>query len=103
MNKKQRNRKIVTQNNRNRMINRRYTSTIKTLFKLFLKKIKANTEQPSTTSTTETTKIINNLYSIIDKAVKKGIVHKNTAGRKKSRIVKIFQSNIKFLENSLKI
>ena len=31
MNKKQKNRKIVTQNNRNRMINRRYISTIKTL------------------------------------------------------------------------
>ena len=40
MNKKQKNRKIVTQNNRNRMINRRYTSSIKTLLKLFLKKIK---------------------------------------------------------------
>ena len=34
MNKKQRNRKIVTQNNRNRLINRRYTSTIKTLSKI---------------------------------------------------------------------
>jgi hypothetical protein len=31
MNKKQRNRKIVSQNKRNRIINRRYTSTIKTL------------------------------------------------------------------------
>jgi ribosomal protein S20 len=35
MNKKQRNRKIVTQNNRNRIINRRYSTTIKTLSKLF--------------------------------------------------------------------
>ena len=40
MNKKQRNRKLVTQNKRNRMINRRYTSTIKTLSKLFLTKVK---------------------------------------------------------------
>ena len=40
MNKKQRNRKIVAQNNRNRLINRRYTSTIKTLSKIFWKKIK---------------------------------------------------------------
>jgi ribosomal protein S20 len=40
MNKKQR-RKIVTQNNRNRIINRRYSTTIKTLSKLFTTKIKA--------------------------------------------------------------
>ena len=39
MNKKQRNRKLVTQNKRNRLINRRYTSTIKTLSKLFTTKI----------------------------------------------------------------
>ena len=41
MNKKQRNRKVVTQNKRNRLINRRYTSTIKTLSKLFTSKIKS--------------------------------------------------------------
>lgn len=102
MNKKQRNRKIVTQNNRNRMINRRYTSTIKTLFKLFAKKFKLSPEQKSSTTVEETIKIMNNLYSMIDKAVKKGILHKNTAARKKSKVVKIFQCNIKFLEDFLK-
>ena len=39
MNKKQRNRKTVTQNNRNRIINRRYRSTMKSLSKLFLAKV----------------------------------------------------------------
>ena len=42
MNKKQRNRKLVTQNRRNKLINRRYTSTIKTFSKLITKKIKLN-------------------------------------------------------------
>ena len=41
MNKKQRNRKLITQNRRNRIINRRYTSTIKTLSKLFTIKLKS--------------------------------------------------------------
>ena len=40
MTKKQRNRKLVTQNKRNRIINRRYISTIKTLTKLFNIKLK---------------------------------------------------------------
>lgn len=91
MNKKQRNRKLVTQNKRNRLINRRYTSTIKTLSKLFTTKIK-NLKTSTTSSTesstlkVETLKLVKNLYSMIDKAVKKGVIHRNTAARKKSKI-----------------
>jgi small subunit ribosomal protein S20 len=93
MNKKQKNRKLVKQNKRNRMINRRYSSTIKSLSKLFMSKIKATTadlgaEEKSKVKV-ETLNIVNKVYSIIDKAVKKGVVHKNTAARKKSRIGKM--------------
>jgi small subunit ribosomal protein S20 len=92
MNKKQRNRKIVTQNNRNRIINRRYSSTIKTLAKLFATKVKAfvgeGTEEGQLR--TQTTKVKKKLDSMIDKAVKKGVIHKNTAARKKSKVEKTF-------------
>ena len=91
MNKKQRNRKVVTQNKRNRLINRRYTSTIKTLSKLFTSKIKSlvtsnTTSEEVPTLKVETKKLVKNLYSMIDKAVKKGVIHKNKAARKKSKI-----------------
>jgi len=93
MNKKQRNRKLVTQNKRNRMLNRRYTSTIKTLSKLFILKIKNVSpnlqEEEKSKLKTETKTLVNKVYSIIDKAVKKGVIHKNTAARKKSRIGKM--------------
>lgn len=96
MNKKQRNRKIVTQNKRNRIINRRYSSTIKTLFKLFLFKVKnlnASTLSADPTNAQKTklelTQLVSNLYSMIDKAIKKDVIHKNTAARKKSRIGKM--------------
>lgn len=106
MNKKQKNRKIVTQTNRNRIINRRYTSTIKTLSKLFNKKIKnfatENNTEINSVEVNDTKKVIQSLTSLIDKAVKKRILHKNTAARKKSKIDKIFKHNIKILENSLK-
>ena len=99
MNKKQRNRKLVLQNKRNRMINRRYTSTIKTLSKLFTKKIKSLSTTKSSDEVTnlkqETSIIVNKLYSIIDKAVKKGVIHKNNAARKKSRIGLISKINIR--------
>ena len=91
MNKKQRNRKLVKQNNRNRIINRRYSSTIKSLSKLFQKKLKAsqtNNEETNEQLKKDTVSLIQNLYSIIDKAVKKGVIHKNTAARKKSKLIK---------------
>jgi len=94
MNKKQKNRKIVNQNNRNRMINRRYSSSIKTLLKLFLKKIKELSLETKTEEITiklnSVSILRNNLYSIIDKAVKKGVIHKNNAARKKSKINKTY-------------
>lgn len=106
MNKKQKNRKIVTQTNRNRMINRRYTSTIKTLSKLFTKKFQAfsleKNQENHSSQLIETKKIVQQLVSIIDKSVKKKILHKNTAARKKSKIDKLFKHNIKIFENSQK-
>jgi small subunit ribosomal protein S20 len=93
MNKKQKNRKLVKQNKRNRMINRRYSSTIKSLSKLFLSKIKNSMcileEKDKSKLKSETISIINKVYSIIDKAVKKGVIHRNTAARKKSRLGKL--------------
>jgi small subunit ribosomal protein S20 len=94
MNKKQRNRKLVTQNKRNRMINRRYTSNIKSLSKLFLLKINNLTKEILIDKITDGKKesflILNSLYSIIDKAVKKKVIHQNTAARKKSKITKLY-------------
>jgi len=93
MNKKQKNRKLVTQNKRNRMVNRRYTSTIKTLSKLFKLKLKdLNQEENSEVKSKlkmEIVKIANNIYSIVDKAIKKNVIHKNNGARKKSTIGKL--------------
>ena len=81
MNKKQRNRKIVTQNKRNGMINRRYSSTIKTLYKLFQTKIKFYNLLEDTKLDEkiklklEIKNITNNFYSILYKAVKKNLHH----------------------------
>lgn len=97
MNKKQRNRKLVTQNKRNRMVNRRYRSTVKTLFKLFCFKTKiteSSTASPETLESqkTDSKRLLNNLYSIIDKGTKKGVIPKNTAARKKSKIASLYSS-----------
>nr|AIM52768.1 30S ribosomal protein S20 [Ochromonas sp. CCMP1393] len=93
MTKKQRNRKIVTQNKRNRIINRRYSTAMKTLNKLFQQKIKSyqNDDNPElkTQIKEEILIIVKKFYSVVDKAVKKNVIHKNNAARRKSNVGKI--------------
>ena len=70
MNKKQKNRKVVTQNLRNRIENKRYSSTTKSLTKLFLKTVnEINNENDITKKQqlkTQLFKVLSDTYSIID-------------------------------------
>jgi small subunit ribosomal protein S20 len=86
MKKKQRNRKNILQTKRNKLKNRRYLSTIRTLFKLALKKKVLQNQTLEEKEKLERVHLKNALYSLIDKAVKKGVLHKNNGARKKSKI-----------------
>lgn len=99
MNKKQRNKKTILQNNRNKILNRYYSSRIKSLSK-FLKLLFNNytTKNIDSIKTKALSKIqIINIskkyYSLLDKAVKKKIIHIKNASSKKSKCANI----IKFL------
>jgi small subunit ribosomal protein S20 len=71
--------KRILRSERERLENRLYTSTIKTLFR----RLEAHVEEGGDASAAETTH--RELVSTIDKAVKRGAMHKNTGARKKSR------------------
>jgi small subunit ribosomal protein S20 len=96
MNKKQRNKKEINQNKRNLIINRRYLSTIKTLWKLFCLQLKKTEEteinEKNINKKEKAFFLLKNLSSILDKAVKKNVIHKNTAGRKKSKIFQLYSA-----------
>ena len=85
-------RKNVLQNLRNKRINKRYITTLKILFKLFLFKIKNCTKSNDIKRIPEITLLISNLFSIIDKAIKKQVIHKNKGNRKKIQIIKLFKN-----------
>ena len=70
---------------RERSENRHYTSQIKTYFRRLETAVTAGDEA---TITTEHRKLV----SLIDKAVKRGALHANTAGRKKSRAERLVRS-----------
>ena len=67
---------------RNRLRNKYYKSSIKTL----IKKTLQNIEQNGEINSKQATFLVAQAYSKIDKAVKKGIVTKNNAARKKSKL-----------------
>jgi small subunit ribosomal protein S20 len=74
--------KRILRAERERLENRRYTSSIKTYFRR-LERAVADGE----TETAETEHKV--LVSTIDKAVKRGALHRNTGARKKSRAARL--------------
>jgi len=76
---------------RNNLNNKFYKGSIKYYFKAFLNNLKEPDENGKKIEQLNNLK--NLLYSKIDKATKKNILHKNTAARKKAQISKILHNN----------
>jgi len=74
--------KRILRSERERLENRLYTSTIKTYFRR-LESLVASGEESAVESTHR------ELVSTIDKAVKRGALHRNTGARKKSRAARV--------------
>ncbi len=74
--------KRVKVSERNRKRNVAVKTTIKTSVKKVFESIKTDAGED------KIKEAVNRAYSVMDKAVSKGIIHKNTAARKKSRITK---------------
>ena len=73
--------KRVLISERNRLRNISIKSSVKTAIRRVLESLKeANAEKIKET--------LNKAYSVIDRAVTKGVLHKNTAARKKSRLTR---------------
>ena len=75
---------------RNTQENKLYKSNIKTFTKKYLISLNAYKERPNPTNLALVTKDLSITFSKIDKAVKKNVLHKNTAARKKSALVNAF-------------
>jgi len=67
---------------RERQENRRYTSSVKTYFRRLEDAVQAGDDARADTEYRE-------LISLIDRAVKRGALHRNTGARKKSRAARL--------------
>jgi small subunit ribosomal protein S20 len=77
--------KRILRSERERLENRRYTSAIKTHFRHLTAAVEGGEGDPAETH--------RELVSTIDKAVKRGAMHRNTGARKKSRAAKLLSTS----------
>lgn len=75
---------------RNRMRNKMYKSIIKTSIKKYL----VNCNNFNKINSQDLQNSLSLVYKNIDKAVKRGVLHKNKAARKKSSLIKIMQAKL---------
>jgi small subunit ribosomal protein S20 len=73
---------------RNRLRNQSYKSTVRTLSKKSVLAAESYGKQPSPEALELAQQKLSEAYSKIDKAVVKGILHRNTGARKKARLAK---------------
>ena len=79
---------------RNRQVNKSYKSTVRTLIKKTINYCDDYKKDPSDEKKDLINLSLNKTYSLIDKAVKKNVLHKNNGANKKSRINGVVKSTL---------
>ena len=77
---------------RNRLVNKSYKSTVRTLTKKTLTNCEKYKQDPNSENKDLVQSSVNEAFSLIDKAVKKNVLHKNNGANKKSRINKLVKA-----------
>ena len=78
--------KRIKINKRNHLQNKHYKTSVRTLIKLFFKNLELYHSSQNLEKKEELNKILNSIYSLLDKGTKKNVFHKNAAARKKSKL-----------------
>ena len=78
--------KRIDINKRNRLRNKYYKTSVRTLIKLFFKNLEIYKISKNLDDKTKVQEILKSIYSMMDKGTKKNIFHKNKAARKKSKL-----------------
>ena len=77
---------------RNRLQNRFYKTSVRTLTKMLLSSLEAYKVNKTPENKEDAQKLLNSVYSLIDKGTKRNVFHKNTAARKKSQLALSFKA-----------
>ena len=77
---------------RNRLINKSYKSTVRTLTKKTFENCEKYKKYPNEDNKNLVKASLSKAFSLIDKAVKKNVLHKNNGANKKSKINKFVKT-----------
>ena len=80
---------------RNRQVNKSYKSIVRTLIKKTIVNCENYKKEPNSENQELINNSLNKAYSLIDKAVKKNVLHKNNGANKKSRINNLVKNTLK--------
>ena len=80
---------------RNRQVNKSYKSTVRTLIKKTIVNCEKYKKDPNAENQELVNSSLNQAYSLIDKAVKKNVLHRNNGANKKSRINNLVRNTLK--------
>lgn len=78
--------KRIKINKRNRLQNRYYKTSVRTLIKLFFKRLEMFKTESTLDSREQLNITLNSIYRFLDKGTKKKVFHKNTAAKKKAKL-----------------
>lgn len=78
--------KRILTNQRDRLKNRFYKSSARTLIKAFFKELQIYKSLKDPEGKEKLKKVLSSVYSLIDKGTKKNVFHKNAAARKKAKL-----------------
>ena len=79
---------------RNRLRNKSYKSAIKTLTKSYLAAVSAYAAEPGEEAKKTVDSALSATYSKIDKAVKRGVYHKNTGANHKANLARVYKKQV---------
>jgi len=83
--------KRIRTSERNRLRNKTYKSSLRTLTKKYFGAVETYTAEPTPENMNIVNEAMSAAYSKIDKAVKRNVLHRNNGARKKSRIAKVLK------------
>nr|YP_009029009.1 ribosomal protein S20 [Cylindrotheca closterium]AGH28548.1 ribosomal protein S20 [Cylindrotheca closterium] len=78
--------KRIDINKRNRLQNKYYKTSVRTLIKLFFKNLEIYNISKNLDDKKRVHEILSLIYCMMDKGIKKNIFHKNMVARKKSKL-----------------
>lgn len=85
--------KRIEINKRNRLRNKYYKTSVRTLIKLFFTNLEIYKNSQTVEDKKKVQDILNSVYSLMDKGTKKNIFHKNLTARKKAKLVASFKAS----------